>query len=158
MFEWIKKQLKLDDRAEAAAKQIRYFQLFSQRGAFEQLGASALRAGFKILHEDAIEARFQWIADGYHPDFTFYVWFDERGEMSIIAKSSPGDIFGLVMTCLANETKISIEKEASLEEHELGRHAIQFRDRMLTLEDFDDGIERYIRNTRRDLFFKRAAS
>jgi hypothetical protein len=158
MFDWIRKSTRIEERAEAAAKQMRYFRLFSQRGAFDQLGTSALRAGFNVVHEDALEARFQWAAHSHHPDFTFHVWFDERDAMSVIARSCPGDIFGLVMTCLANETNISVEKQASLEEHELGRHAIQFRDQMLTFKDFDDGIERYIRNTRRDPFFKRVAS
>ncbi|MDR3489337.1 MAG: hypothetical protein P4M05_31130 [Bradyrhizobium sp.] len=43
---------KLVERAELAAKQIRYFRLFSQKGSFVELGALATHAGFKIFHED----------------------------------------------------------------------------------------------------------
>jgi hypothetical protein len=37
------------ERAEIAAKQMRYFRLFSQKGSFEGLGASAKRAGFEMI-------------------------------------------------------------------------------------------------------------
>ena len=149
-FNWLLKSPKLEDRAEAAAKQMRYFRLFSQRGSFDELGASARRAGFEVIHEDAFEASFRWAADGDHPDFTFHVSLDEKEEISATAKSCPGDIFGLIMTSHANEAKISIEKESSLEEHELGRHAYRFRSLMLALQDFDDGIEKFIRSGRLD--------
>ncbi len=148
MFYWLLKSSKLEDRAEAAAKQMRYFRLFSQRGSFDELGASARRAGFIATHEGAFEAKFQWAADGDHPDFTFHVSLDDHEKMSANAKSCPGDIFGLVMTSL--ETKISIEKDNSLEEHELGRHAYRFRSLLLTLQDFDDGIEEFVRCARLD--------
>jgi hypothetical protein len=149
MFSWLKLP-RLDERAEAAAKQMRYFRLFSQRGSLDQLGASALRAGFEIIRENTLETAFQWASDADHPDFTFHVSFDDLEEMSVTAKSCRGDIFGLVMTSFASQPKIGIEKISSLEEHELGRKAQQFRKIMLTFPDFDDGIEDFLRRARLD--------
>jgi hypothetical protein len=64
---------KLLERAEIAAKQMRYFRLFSEKGSFGELSASAQRAGFEVTYEDAIEkeAGFQWPSEG-DPDFTFF--------------------------------------------------------------------------------------
>jgi hypothetical protein len=39
---------KLLERAEIAAKKMRYFRLFSQKGSFGELSASAQRAGFEV--------------------------------------------------------------------------------------------------------------
>jgi hypothetical protein len=155
MFSWLKLP-KLEERAEAAAKQMRYFWLFSQRGSPDQLGASALRAGFEVIHENSVETAFQWAGDADHPDFNFHVFFDDLEEMSVTAKSCEGDIFGLVMTSFANQPKIGIEKMGSLEEHELGRKAQQFRKIMLTFPDFDDGIEDFLRRARLDQPFATA--
>jgi hypothetical protein len=41
------KSPKLLERAKLAAKQMSYFRLFSQKGSFEGLAASAKRAGFE---------------------------------------------------------------------------------------------------------------
>jgi hypothetical protein len=95
MFSWLTLS-RLDERAEAAAKQMRYFRLFSQRGSSDQLGASALRAGFDIIRENTLETAFQWPSDAGHPDFTFHVSFDDLEAMSVTAKSCRGDVFGLV--------------------------------------------------------------
>ena len=84
MPSWLK-PAKLQERAEAAAKQMRYFRLFSQRRSFDELDASARRAGFEVIHESAFEARFRWAADADHPDFTFYVWRDDPEEVSVMA-------------------------------------------------------------------------
>jgi hypothetical protein len=43
---------KLLERAEIAARQMRYFRLFSQKGSFDELSASAQRAGFSATYED----------------------------------------------------------------------------------------------------------
>jgi hypothetical protein len=155
MFNWLKLP-RLDERAEAAAKQMRYFRLFSQRGSLDQLGASALRAGFQIVHENTLETAFQWANDTDRPDFMFHVSFDDLEEMSVTAKSCRGDIFGLVMTSLPSQPKISIEKIGSLEEHELGRKAQQLRKIMLAFPDFDDGIEDFLRRAGLDQPFAAA--
>lgn len=137
---------KLQERTEAAARQMRYFRLFSQRGSFHELGASARRAGFEVIHENAFEARFRWAADADHPDFTFQVSCDDDPEaVTVTAESCQRDIFGLVMTSIASEPKIVIEAKNSLEEYQLGRNADRFRRIMLTFPDFDDGIEQLFR-------------
>ena len=144
MLSWLKSP-KLQERAEAAAMQMRYFRLFSQKGSCAQLGASARRAGFEIIHEDAFESRFQWAADANHPDFTFRVSCDDMEIVSVMAESCQRDIFGLVMTSIASEPKIAIEARKSLEDFRLGRNADQFRKIMLTFKDFDDGMEQFLR-------------
>ncbi len=77
MFDWLKSP-KLLERAEIAAKQMRYFRLFSQRGTFDELIPSARRAGFVVLYSGDFEqeASFQWAAAD--PDFTFHVSFKDR--------------------------------------------------------------------------------
>lgn len=77
MFSWLNSP-KLLARAEIAAKQMRYFRLFSQKGLFEGQPASARRAGFEIKYEDAFGkvARFHWAADR-DSDFTFFVSFSD---------------------------------------------------------------------------------
>jgi hypothetical protein len=149
MISWLKSP-RLEERAEAAAKQMRYFRLFSQRGSFDELGASARRAGFDVTHEDGFESHFRWAADADHPDFTFYVLCDDSEAVSVTAESCRGDIHGLVMTSIASEPKISIETKNSLEEYQLGRYADQFRKIMLMFPDFDDGIEAYLSRARVD--------
>jgi hypothetical protein len=148
MLSWLKSP-KLQERAEAAAKQMRYFRLFSQRGSFDELGASARRAGFEVIHEDAFEASFRWAADADHPDFTFHVACGDLEAVSVTAESCQRDIFGLVMTSIASEPTIVIEAKKSLEEYKLGRNADQFRKIMLTFPDFDDGMEQFLRRVAR---------
>jgi hypothetical protein len=64
------------ERVEIAARQMRYFRLFSQKGSFDGLSASAQRAGFSAIYEDPVqkEAGFQWRSES-DPDFTFFVSF-----------------------------------------------------------------------------------
>jgi hypothetical protein len=135
------KSPELLERAEIAAKQMRYFQLFSQRGSFDELIASARRAGFEVTYEGAFakEAGFQWLSEGA-PDFTFLVSFDNPEAVTVTAESF-GDIIGLVMTSVSNVPKISIEAKPSLAEHELGPNAQVFQKILLTFPDFDGGFQ-----------------
>jgi hypothetical protein len=149
MWDWLLKSSKLEDRAAAAAKQMRYFRLFGQRGSFDEIGVSARRAGFMAIQEGSFEANFQWAADRDHPDFTFHVSLDEQ-EMSTTAISCAADIAGLVMTSHSSEPNISIEKKSQLEEHEVGRRAYQFRSLMLAHPDIDDGVEKFVRRAHLD--------
>jgi hypothetical protein len=150
MWEWLVKPPKLEERAAAAAKQMRYFQLFSQRGSFEEIGASARRAGFFVVQEGPFEASFQWAADRDRPDFKFHVSLDNQEEISTTAISYAVDLVGLVMTSHSSEASISIEKSSQLQEHQLGRYTYQFRSLMLEHRDFDDGIEKFVRRARLD--------
>jgi hypothetical protein len=130
---------KLLERAEIAAKLMRYFRLFSEKGSFGELSASAQRAGFEVTYEDAVEKEsgFQWPSEG-DPDFTFLVSFKDPEVVTVTAESH-GDIFGLVMTNVSNAPKISIEAKPSLA-HELGRNAHVFQEIILTFPDFDSGF------------------
>jgi hypothetical protein len=135
MFGWLKSP-KLTERAEIAAKQMRYFRLFSQKGSFEGLGASAKRAGFEMIYEDAFGkvAGFRWAADG-DSDFTFFVSFGDP-EAVLVTADSCGDIFGLVMISISNIPKI-IVKAKPFAKHEVGPNAHLFRKIILTFPDFD---------------------
>ena len=135
---------KLQERASAAAKQMRYFRLFSQRGSFEELSASARRAGFRVIHEDPFELHFQW-AKTDHPDFRFRFSYEDPASVSVTAESCQRDIAGLVMTSVASEPTIVVEMQQSLEEFRIGRYAHQLRRILLTLPDFDDGMEQFLR-------------
>jgi hypothetical protein len=139
LFDWLKSP-KLMERAEIAAKQMRYFRLFSQRENFEGLIPSATRAGFAVLHKGDFEpeAAFQWAVG--EADFTFHVSFEDPDAVSVIAESYR-DIFGLVMISHSHLPKISIEIKPSLEKNELGRNAQLFRKIVLTFPDFDGGFE-----------------
>jgi hypothetical protein len=132
---------KLLERVEVASKQMRYFRLFSQKGSFDEMGASATRAGFEATYEDVFEreAGFQLPSKG-DPDFTFLVSFYYPEAVSVIAESY-GDIFGLVMTSVSNVPKISIETKPSLAKNELGRNALVLQKILLTFPDFDGGFE-----------------
>jgi hypothetical protein len=136
LFGWWRSP-KLLERAEIAAKQMMYFRLFSQKGSFEGLGASAKRAGFEMIYEDALGkvAGFRWAADG-DPDFTFVVSFGDP-EAVLVTADSYGDIFGLVMTSISNVPKIIVEAKPWLAKDEFGRHARVFRKILLTFPDFD---------------------
>jgi len=147
---------KLQERANAAAKQMRYFRLFSQRGSFDELGASARRAGFKIIHEDAFESRFQWAANIDHPDFTFRVSYEPLEAVSVTAESCQRDILGVVMTSIASESTIVVEMKQSLEDLRIGRNADQLRRILLAFPDFDDGMEQFFRRVSLDPPFKPA--
>jgi hypothetical protein len=145
MWNWLAKSPTLEERAEAAAKQMRYFQLFSRRGAFDEIGASARRAGFVMVQDGPFEASFHWPTDGSPPDFTFHVFLDDREEMSVTAKSCAADLFGLVMTSYLDEPNISVEKDSQMGRHQFGRNADPFQSLILGHQDFDDGIERLVR-------------
>ena len=155
VFSWLNSP-KLQERAEAAAKQMRYFRLFSQRGSFDELGASARRAGFKITHEDAFEARFQWATAAGDPDFTFRVSYEALEAVSVTAESCQRDILGVVITSVASESTIVVEMKQSLEDFRLGRNADQLRRILLTFPDFDDGMEQFFRRVSLDQPFKPA--
>jgi hypothetical protein len=124
------------ERAEIAAKQMRYFGLFAQKSSFNELRPSAKRAGFALLNEDTgrQEAAFQW-ATG-EPEFIFSVSFEDPDRVSVIAESY-GDISGLVLVSLSHVPNISVETKPSLGNHELGRYALRFRQILLMFPDFD---------------------
>jgi hypothetical protein len=136
---WLKSP-KLLERAENAARQMRYFRLFSQKGSFGELRGSAERAGFILTYEEAFDkqAGFWWAADGDHPDFAFHASFENPASVSVTAESY-GDIFGLVMTSIASVPSIGVEVKSTLEKHEFGRNALPFRKILLTFPDFDGG-------------------
>jgi hypothetical protein len=114
---------KLVARAEIAAKQMRYFRLFSQRGLFVELGASASRAGFEMTHQDFFEkkAGFHWRSEADR-DFRFLVSFEDPEAVTVTAESQ-GDIFGLIMTSVSNIPRIGIETKFSLVEDGFGENA-----------------------------------
>jgi hypothetical protein len=128
------------ERAEIAAKQMRYFRLFSQKGSFESLSASAKRAGFDVIYEYALDqvASFRW-GEG-DPDFTFFVSFSDP-EAVLVNADSYGDIFGLTMTSISNAPKIVVEAKYWLTKQEFGRNARRFRKILLTFPDFDTAPE-----------------
>jgi hypothetical protein len=140
------KSPKLRERANLAAKQMTYFRLFSQKGSFEGLAASAKRAGFEMAYEDTLNkvAGFRWAAHGARPDFTFLVSHENSDAMSVIAESHR-DISGLTMISHPQLPKISVEMKPSLEKHEIGRNARQFQEILLTFPDFDSGAEEFSR-------------
>jgi hypothetical protein len=126
----------LMERASNAARQMRYFGLVAKRSSFSELRPSAKRAGFTPLNEDTErkEAAFQWSAG--EPDFIFSVSLNDAERASIVAESC-GDIFGLILTGYSHVPNISVETNPSLENKELGRNAVLFRDMLLTFPDFD---------------------
>jgi len=127
----------LMQRASNAARQMRYFGLVAKRSSFSELLPSARRAGFTPLSEDreCKEATFKWSAG--EPDFIFSVSFNDAARASIVAESC-GDIFGLILTGCSDVPSISVETNPSLENNELGHHALLFRDILLMFPDFDD--------------------
>jgi hypothetical protein len=135
--------IKLQQRAKLAAKQMRYFQLFSRKGSFQDLASSAKRAGFELAHEDAARkvAGFRWVSSGTRPDFLFLVSYEDPDSVSVIAESQR-DIFGLIMISHAHLPKCSVEVKPLLQKHEVGRNARQFRKILLTFPDFDAGAEK----------------
>jgi hypothetical protein len=127
----------LRERAEIAAKQMRYFGLVAQKSSFSELLPSAKRAGFALLDQkpERKEAAFHWTTD--EPDFLFSVSFEHPDKVSVIAESC-GDIFGLVLVSYSHVPNVSVETKPSLANHELGRNALRFRDILLIFPDFDD--------------------
>jgi hypothetical protein len=136
------KSAKLPERAKLAAKQMKYFHLFSQKGSFEGLAASAKRAGFEMEYEDVRQkvAGFRWAVDGDQSDFIFLVSYENSDAVMVIAESHR-DIFGLIMTSHSHLPKVAVEMKPSLEKHKLGRNALPFREILLTFPDFEDVAE-----------------
>lgn len=132
------------ERVEHAAKQMRYFRLFTQTATFAELGPSAKRAGFveNDRDDEQKEASFRWAAG--EPDFVFFVSFEDPEAISVIAEAY-GDLYGLVMVSHSNLPNISVELKPSLEKHEVGRNAISFRKILLKYPDFDGGTDEMLR-------------
>ena len=130
------KSSELVQRAEIAAKQMKYFGLVAQKSSFSELLPSAKRAGFVLLNLDTKrkEARFQW-ATG-EPDFIFSVSFEQPDRVQVFGESYR-DIFGLVLVSLSHVPGISVETKPSLGNDDLGRNALRFRDILLGFADFD---------------------
>ncbi len=126
----------LRERAQVAAKQMKYFGLVAQKSSFGELLPSAKRAGFALLGEDTErkEAAFQW-ATG-QPDFIFSISFEDPQKVSVVAESYQ-DIFGLVLASYSHARTISVETKPSLANHELGRNALRFREILLAFPGFD---------------------
>jgi hypothetical protein len=146
VFGWLKSP-ELLERAEIAAKQMRYFRLFSEKGSFGELDASAKRAGFAMTFKDPFrkEASFQWGAG--EPDIIFSVSFQNPAAISVLAESYV-DIFGLIMLSYSNLPNISVDVKPSLQKRELGRNALRFRKILLSFPDFDAGIEEILTRRR----------
>ena len=127
----------LMERASIAARQMRYFGLAARQFSFDELIPSARRAGFTHLVKEAQlkEASFQW-ARG-EPDLIFSISFGDPARISIVAESQ-ADIFGLILTGYSHIPTISVETNPALENNELGRNSLLFRDMLLTFPDFDD--------------------
>jgi hypothetical protein len=88
---------------------MRYSRLFSQKSSFEDLSASAKRAGFEVVYKDvrAKVASFPWASEG-DPDSTVFVSFTDP-EAVLVKADSYGDIFGLTMTSISSAPKIVVE-------------------------------------------------
>jgi hypothetical protein len=127
----------LMERASNAARQMRYFAVAIRRSSSTELISSARRAGFTQLdgHPQRKDALFRWSAG--EPDFIFSVSFDEPAKASVVAVSR-GDISGLILTALSRAQTISVEANPCIENRELGRNAVLFRDMLLTFPDFDE--------------------
>jgi hypothetical protein len=123
-------------RAEIAAKQMRYFGLVAQKSSFSELLPSAKRAGFTLLNKDIErrEAAFRWAAG--KPDFVFSVSFKHADRVSVVAESC-GDIFGLILISHSHVPNISVETKPSLGNDDLGRNALRFQGILLTFPDFE---------------------
>jgi hypothetical protein len=137
-----RKSAVLEMRAEIAAKQMRYFRLFSQTALFYQLIPSAKRAGFALIEHDDLEkeAAFHWAASGDDIDFVFHVSFNNADQVAVLADSCR-DIYGLIMISHSHLPNISVEIKSELAKHEFGANAVRFRKILLTFPDFDGGTE-----------------
>ena len=127
----------LMERASNAARQMKYFSLASKKFSFNELASSALRAGFVQVaaNPQLKEASFQW-ASG-HPDLVFSISFRDPAGPSVVAESQ-ADIFGLVLTASSQAATISVDINPTVEDGDLGRSALIFRDMLLSFPGFDD--------------------
>lgn len=138
MFEWFKSP-KLVERAEAAAKQMRYFRVFSQRGEFRELVPSALRGGFIVVGQGQRDVSFRWgTTPESETDFLFNVSFENPDRAAVIAEACR-DLSGLVLVSHSNLPNISVEMKPAPSEQ--GSHALEFRKLLLKFPDFDGGVE-----------------
>jgi hypothetical protein len=122
-------------RVKMVGQQMRYFALVARKCSFNELFASARRAGFTLLSEDPQEkeARFRWGLS--EPDFIFSVSFKDPEKVSVVAESC-GDILGLVLVSHSHVADISVETKPWLGSDELGPNATRLRDILLTFPDF----------------------
>ncbi len=127
---------RLEQRADAAAKQMRYFHIFTQRGRFEDLVPSADRAGFVVGHRDSFRkaVTFYWRRDS-KPDFGFHVSFDDTLGTSVTAEAY-GDIFGVIMVGHADQPIICVAIKPAVTPRSLGRHARSFQKLLLAQPGF----------------------
>jgi len=127
----------LMERASHAATQMRYFSLATRRFSFDELIASARRAGFVQTDVDAErkEATFRSPAGG--PELVFSVSFGDPAKVSTVAEAR-ADMFGLVLTTYSHVQTISVETNPSLKNEELGPNALILREVLLTFPDFDN--------------------
>lgn len=127
----------LMERASNAVRQMRYFSLAVKRFTFDELVASAARAGFIpiVKYPHSKEASFQWGAGV--PDLIFTVAFQDSARVSIIAETR-ADISGLILMAYSQASIISVEVNPTIADKELGKNALMFRDMLLTFPGFED--------------------
>jgi len=127
----------LMDRASHAVRQVRYFTLAIKQFSLDQLASSARRAGFVQVEEgrQRDEASFRWASGS--PDLIFSVSFRDPDRISLVAESQ-ADIFGLILTAYSHAPTVSVETNPTVEDNNLGPHALLFRDMLLTFPGFDD--------------------
>lgn len=127
----------LMERASNAARQMKYFGLAAKKFSFEELASSATRAGFVQVaaNPQVKEASFQW-ASG-QPDLIFSISLRDHARASVIAESQ-ADVFGLILSASSDAVTISVEIDPTVEDDDLGRSALIFKDMLLTFPGFDD--------------------
>jgi hypothetical protein len=127
----------LMERASIAVRQMKYFSLAARRFTFDELTASATRAGFIPImnYSHPKEASFRWGAG--EPDLIFTATYQDAARVSIVAETQ-ADIFGLILTAYSQASTISVEANPMIEDKELGRNALMFRDMLLTFPGFED--------------------
>jgi hypothetical protein len=138
MFSRWNQPSRLEQRANAVAKQMQYFHLFTQRGRFEDLVPSAERAGFVVGHRDSFRkaVTFYWRRDS-KPDFGFHVSFDDPLRTSVTAEAY-GDIFGVIMVGLADRSTICVTIKPAVAPRSLGRYARSFQKLLLAQAGFGE--------------------
>ena len=122
-------------RAKIVAQQMRYFGLVVRKCSFDEVAASAKRASFALLRQDhqAKEVRFTWSLG--EPDFVFSLSYKEADTVWIVAESR-ADILGLILVSHSLSPDISVGTKPWLGSDDLGPHALQFQELLLTLPDF----------------------
>jgi hypothetical protein len=127
----------LMERASIAVRQMKYFILAAKHFSLEELASSATRAGFiqREANPRLGEAAFEW-ASG-QPDLLFLVSFRDPARVSIVAETQ-ADLFGLVLTAYSSATGVSVELNPTIEDGDLGRNALLFKNILLTFPGFDD--------------------